>query len=53
MEKFCLSVLAELLHGFNHFLLKRFQCAGFAEIEAFSSRVLRQILEMKGPFTVG
>ncbi|AHF63672.1 hypothetical protein Syncc8109_1305 [Synechococcus sp. WH 8109] len=47
------SVLAELLHRVDHFLLERFQGTGFAQIKAFASGVLGQVLEMKGSLSIG
>ena len=47
------SVLAELLHRVDHLLLERFQGTGLAQIKAFASGVLGQVLEMKGSLSIG
>ena len=47
------SVLAELLHRVDHLLLEGFQGTGLAQIKAFASGVLGQVLEMKGSLSIG
>jgi MFS-type transporter involved in bile tolerance (Atg22 family) len=47
------SLLAELLHRVDHFLLKIIQGTGFAQIESFSRSVLRKILKVEGSLTIG
>ena len=47
------SVLAELLHRVDHLLLEGFQGTGLAQIKAFASGILGQVLEMKGSCSIG
>ena len=47
------SVLADALHGFNHFLLKLFKGARLAEVNSLSCRILSKVLEVKSSLTVG
>ena len=47
------SILAELLHRVDHLWLELFQGTGLAQIKAFASGVLGQVLEMKGSLSIG
>ena len=49
----CGSFLAELLHRVDHFLLKFLEGTGFAEVDPLSSSILRQVLKVECPLTVG
>ena len=47
------SPLTELLHGVDHLLLELLQSIRLTEVDSFTGGVLGQVLEVKGPFTVG
>ena len=51
--KLCQSFLAELLHRIDHFLLKFFEGTRFAEVDSLPSSILRQVLKVECPLTVG
>ena len=47
------SLLAELFHRVDDFLLKIIQCTGLAQIKSFSRSVLRKILKVESSLTIG
>ena len=47
------SLLAELFHRVDHFLLKIIKRTGLAQIKSFSRSVLRKILKVESSLTIG